>query len=460
MKISMLTGMVLLLCTIGVSAQTLSPDLISSSGDHYTYGGGSLSWSLGEGITETVQNQNVIMNQGFQQSWNAPFVVSQVINIPSGWSMFSTYIDPGVDSIPVVLSQIVNDVVIVKNGLGLIYWPIYGVNTIGEIIKGEGYQINAAQATVLEIFGSQITPEITPLIMPQGWSLIGYLRQTPADVELMTSPILSSIKIVKNEMGQVYWPQYSLNLIGDMLPGKGYQINLFNPETLVYPANAALVKTSGLQIAETRFYRPIKYTSNNMTVGLPVTAFDVLPEIGDELAIYNQQGIMVGAAVFNGSMMAIPIWGADDWSNKDDYLNSDEAFVVKHYHYLSGKEELLAIESWDVGDGLYGINEIAIAGNIKHTNIFSSITEMLTCRNYPNPFKDQTVIEFYLPETADVKVEVLNMLGMVTDVLASREFSSGTNKLIFRTAKYNSGTFLYRVSTKSATVTNYMTIVK
>ena len=122
MKISMLTGMVLLLlCAFGVSAQTLSPDLISSSGGHDTYGGGSLSWSLAEGITETVQNQNVIMNQGFQQSWIAPFVVSQIINIPNGWSMFSTYIDPNVDSIPVVLSSIVNDVVIVKNGLGLIY---------------------------------------------------------------------------------------------------------------------------------------------------------------------------------------------------------------------------------------------------------------------------------------------------------------------------------------------------
>ena len=81
-----------------------------------------------------------------------------------------------------------------------------------------------------------------------------------------------------------------------------------------------------------------------MTIGLPLTAFDVLPENGDEFAIYNQHDMMVGAAVFNASMMAIPIWGADDWSNLTDYLNKDEAFVIKHYHHLSGKEEILEIE--------------------------------------------------------------------------------------------------------------------
>jgi hypothetical protein len=49
--------------------------------------------------------------------------------------------------------------------------------------------------------------------------------------------ISEEILLVKNNAGQVYWPAFNVNQIGDMLPGQGYQVYLTNPGTLIYPAN-------------------------------------------------------------------------------------------------------------------------------------------------------------------------------------------------------------------------------
>ena len=36
------------------------------------------------------------------------------------------------------------------------------------------------------------------------------------------------MKILKNSVGDVYWPEFGLNSIGNMSPGEGYQIKLEN----------------------------------------------------------------------------------------------------------------------------------------------------------------------------------------------------------------------------------------
>ena len=50
-----------------ISAQSVSPEVISSSGDYFEGVNGSLSWTLGEIATETYTAGNIILTQGFQQ---------------------------------------------------------------------------------------------------------------------------------------------------------------------------------------------------------------------------------------------------------------------------------------------------------------------------------------------------------------------------------------------------------
>ena len=112
------------------------------------------------------------------------------------------------------------------------YWPTFGLNLIGNMTIGEGYQIKMNLAQALNIVGTAVVPQTTAISIPTGWSLIGYLRQVPGDATTMMSPIVANVSIVKDGAGSVYWPNFGLNLIGNMLSGEGYQIKVTAPSIL------------------------------------------------------------------------------------------------------------------------------------------------------------------------------------------------------------------------------------
>lgn len=161
----------------------------------------------------------------------------QYINLPQSWSIFSTYILPFEPDIDSLCAPILTEVIIAKDGDGNIYWPQYGINTIGGILIGDAYQIKLASPQILTITGIAIVPENTPVTIDQGWSLLGYLRQGPVDIEILLYPVISEVIIVKNGTGQIFWPQYSVNSIGNMISGEGYQIKMNSQQVLTYPAN-------------------------------------------------------------------------------------------------------------------------------------------------------------------------------------------------------------------------------
>ena len=73
-----------------------------------------------------------------------PFVLfsqneTQEISIDSGWSMFSTYITPENSSLENIFSPIIEDIIIIKDEYGNVYWPEYNLNSIGNIQPGEAY---------------------------------------------------------------------------------------------------------------------------------------------------------------------------------------------------------------------------------------------------------------------------------------------------------------------------------
>jgi uncharacterized protein (TIGR02145 family) len=165
---------------------------------------------------------------------------NQEIILQNNWGIFSTYLNPIQPDVAVVTAPILTNLFIVKNWQGHAYWPQYNVNLIGNLIPGQGYQIKMLAADTLLIEGTLIQPELLQINLPSGWNILGYVRTTPAPIIDMLSPINDNISIVKNWLGQPYWPQYGINLIGGMQPGQGYQIKMQVQDTLVYPPNEVI----------------------------------------------------------------------------------------------------------------------------------------------------------------------------------------------------------------------------
>ncbi len=51
------------LCSLSINAQ----EIITASGDYYESSNASLSWTIGESMTETYTDGTTILTQGFQQ---------------------------------------------------------------------------------------------------------------------------------------------------------------------------------------------------------------------------------------------------------------------------------------------------------------------------------------------------------------------------------------------------------
>lgn len=67
------------------------------------------------------------------------------------------------------------------------------------------------------------SPEISIDFMA-GWNLIGYVNSTAEDAPVMFESAADYIIIVKNNLGEVYYPEFNFNGIGNLIPGQGYQV--------------------------------------------------------------------------------------------------------------------------------------------------------------------------------------------------------------------------------------------
>ena len=160
-----------------------------------------------------------------------------IIQLPIDWSLFSTFIDPTLPSITDVLVPILSNLIFVKDGYGNAYWPQYGLNMIGNITIGNGYQIKCNAPCELVVIGSIVQPENQIINIPYAWSILGYIRTDPAPIVDMLSSIVNDIEIVKSYLGMIYWPGMNLDMIGNMIPGEGYQIKMYNSQSFSYTAN-------------------------------------------------------------------------------------------------------------------------------------------------------------------------------------------------------------------------------
>ena len=92
-------------------------------------------------------------------------------------------------------------------------------------------------------------------------------------------------------------------------------------------------------------------------------------------------------------------------------------------------------------------------------------TEFTLHGNYPNPFNPSTRIEFDLPESAHVRVQVVDMLGREVMVVPVQEMEAGAKRVVTLHASHlASGTYLYRMVATGAEQeyvrTGRMTLVK
>jgi hypothetical protein len=388
-------------------------------------------------------------------------IFAQQIDLPAGWGIYSTFIAPEDGSLETVLEDVVQNLIIMKNEEGAVYWPLLGMNFIGSLTDGEGYQMKMGAGDLLEISGDLI-PSDYEMFTPSGWSYIAYLHRYAGGAEAMMAPLAENLVILKDGAGAVYWPIIGVNALGGgsgmMNPGLGYQIKVANDATFSYPdIDGGRFAYNPTPIHPLTKYSESTNTGSNMTIGIPVDSWETIPQEGDEIAAYSEKGMLVGSVTYTGSATALTVWGDDATTEDVEGLLDGEAVTFELWRKSEDKIEVLEVQNWIEGSNIYTENGISIAGSIS-TMVEGMGYELYP--NVPNPFGSSTSISFFAPKKGDVMIGVYDMLGNLVKELTNETYEAGMYTLKFNSDDVAPGTYFMRMTASGHSVTNTMNIVR
>ena len=191
-------------------------------------------------ITVTVTASNSVPHIGYISVSSQELITQQVINLPASWSLFSTYMLADDMDIASVLNNLDTEIILVKDYEGMAFLPSWNFNGIGEMLVGQGYQIKIQDATNLTVEGDYMFPEENPIYLTEGWNLVAYLRLESAMVDAVFESVNSNgnLIVVKDDQGLAYLPDWNFNGIGNLSPGKAYQVKTNNEDFLYYLSNS------------------------------------------------------------------------------------------------------------------------------------------------------------------------------------------------------------------------------
>ena len=87
-------------------------------------------------------------------------------------------------------------------------------------------------------------------------------------------------------------------------------------------------------------------------------------------------------------------------------------------------------------------------------------TDYMLGQNYPNPFNPSTSIQFALPVSGQVQIDVYNMIGSRVMTIVNGTMSAGYHVVTLDASSLSSGMYVYRLRAGNTMLTKKMTLVK
>jgi hypothetical protein len=176
----------------------------------------------------------------------------------------------------------------------------------------------------------------------------------------------------------------------------------------------------------------------------------------DELVLANKSSGWFSIKKYqNGNWPDLYTNNGNGWINSWHMSDGDSYRFFKRY----GKINMLCVND----NGWSMVQEFNMPGPPVKDNFESSISDKnsnLTISNYPNPFNPTTKINFYLPMSGDVTLDIYNSLGSKVKTLVNQSLNSGDHTFEFDGADFSSGMYFYKLSTPVGVITKKMLLVK
>ncbi|MBT7788757.1 MAG: S8 family serine peptidase [Calditrichaeota bacterium] len=397
----------------------------------------------------------------------------QEIELEEDWNWISSRMEPyfteGNDldeenGIFLTCAEIEDDLILLKDGLGLFWSPPWDFNNIPCWNHLDGYKADMDGAGTLVVLGRPVDPD-EPIPVAPNWNLVAYLPDFDLDPwDAFDNLIVEeSLLHAKNQAGQFLVPDYVVggpfSSMADLSPGNAYEVKLLEASDLIYPAEEPEVAPPE---AKDKGERKIASSPKHFLVSARTDDFHSLlisslslenieVAAGDEIGLFTD-GICIGSSVVTGEFpMGLAIWQDDTLTVERDGYRDGDIFTLNYWSESNNTE--------------YGPDTLEIFGNLDYSHNpdltitdlnFNSVAVSIPSSfslhaAFPNPFNASTTLRFDIPEIGALDISIYSEDGRLVRELTSREVHAGQFNWIWNGRNQSdilvsSGVYILRVN--------------
>ena len=241
-----------------------------------------------------------------------------------------------------------------------------------------------------------------------------------------------------------------------------------NPDDSGYTSNAIVILASlSAGTGYIPHFFPVENTGANATIlvrtDINPTVTGVLLTEGDEIGVFAPWGLCVGTALWEGSNLAITVWGDNSQTEEIDGMLTDYSFIFRIWDLETGRAYYARATYEESSSSTYELNGMIILDSLNGELTVSANEQPWTFelyQNYPNPFNPSTTIQYILPESSIIKITVLNTIGQITGEFQQGYKEKGSYEFIFDATGLTSGLYFYRIETEYGSITGKMLFMK
>jgi hypothetical protein len=344
------------------------------------------------------------------------------------------------------------------------------VGGLTRLAPGHGYRLRLKTPTVLRVAGEPVE-DSAPLKLVPGWTWIGYMPTHRLPVGDAMASLESSVIEGDAIVGKGTFAQYVKDVgwvgtLRQMLPGESYAIHMQGGGELRYPASPESGVPADSYVHETTTRGPEwlidagKFDASMTVVaeiqlhGAPLrrTTMKVAAFLDDEIRGVGEVHYVEALDRYLTFMM---LYGEVD---------EQKPLVV---HVYDGDEdelyETVATITYAAQSKL-GQPASPVVLELANAGLAPAISELPEAfalhSNFPNPFNAYTVIGYDLPEAANVKIVVFDVLGRRVATLVDSDQAAGRHRAVFDANGVASGVYVYRLEVEDFTFSGQMVVVK
>lgn len=323
----------------------------------------------------------------------------------------------------------------------------------GTLTAGDGYWVNMSSAGDVTFSGTGI--ESQSIDLDVDWNMIGSVTAS-ASLDDPNSIVLP---------GTLYGFNGSYSETSEIMPGNGYWV------ATSAAGSATITSAAGLSSGKADF-------RNEMNL-------DQFSKIVVSEGELHSQELYFGGAIeanihpLQLSLPPVPPSGSFDARlGGDRWITDSEMVYVElmqindplkvtvdgsgNYHLSVYNDDKKIAEQIIIGGQVielpFGTDGIQI--EVAETGLNETPDTYSLNQNYPNPFNPSTSIQFGLPQSSDVTLEVYTMLGQKVATLVNETRNAGYHTVTFDASNLSSGMYIYRIQAGNFSQTKKFTLLK